>query len=116
MRTDIYKTVLTDGMYYYRTRSCAYISLTTNPVEAWDFNNRLYDIRTSYCNFLKFELEQFVMMSGMRMVGDKYETVNLDYSKFKLRHIVRLAPLWFEDFDASSEIGIIRELGTPIPK
>jgi hypothetical protein len=46
------------------------------------------------------------------MKGDKYEDLNLDYTKFKLKHIISLSPLKFEDFDVTNEVGIIKEYGS----
>jgi hypothetical protein len=112
MRNDIIKTVLTDGEYYFRNRTCIYASLTRDPLKAWDFNNWLCDIRTKHCNFLKLDLEQFVYVAKKQMKGDRYEDLGLDYTKFKLKHIISLSPLKFEDFDATNEVGIIKEYGS----
>ena len=111
MRNDIIKTVLTDGEYYFRNRTCIYASLTRDPLKAWDFNHWLYDIRTKHCNFLKLDLEQFVFVAKKQMKGDRYEDLGLDYTKFKLKHIISLSPLKFEDFDVTNEVGIIKEYG-----
>ena len=115
MRKNIYKTVLTDGVYYFENRSIHHAYVTKDPTKAWNFNHCLYDIRTDYSNYLKLDLEQFVLMSQKGIVEDYRNKLNIDYTKFRLKHIISLYPLVLEDFDASSEEGIIKEYGTAIP-
>ena len=112
MKRNIYKTVLTDGEYYFENRSVSCAIVTKDPSKAWDFNHWLYDIRTDYSNYLKFDLEQFILVCKQEIIGDKGIKQNIDYTKFRLKHIISLYPLVFEDCDASSEIGIIKEYGT----
>lgn len=115
MRRNIYKTVLTDGVYYLENRSVCCAIVTKDPSKAWDFNHWLYDIRTDYSNYLKLDLEQFVLVAQKEILGDNREKLNIDYTKFRLKHIITPFPLVIEDFYATKEEGIIKEYGTTLP-
>ena len=118
MKKNIYKTVLNDDVYYFENSSIHHAYVTKDPTKAWNFNHYLYylyDIRTDYSNYIKLDLEQFVLMSQKVIVEDYRNKLNIDYTEFRLKHIISLYPLVLEDFDASSEEGIIKEYGTAIP-
>ncbi len=115
MRKNKNKTVLTDGVYYFENRSIHNAYVTKDSTKAWNFNDYLYDIRTDYSNYLKLDLEQFVLVAQKEIVGDNSEKLNIDYTKFRLKHIISLYPLVLGDFDATKEKGIIKEYGTALP-
>ena len=75
-------------------------------------SNEVKEMRQVQLNQMKLDLEQFVLVSQQEIIGDKGVKLNIDYTRFRLKHILSLYPLVFEDFDASSEIDIIKEYGT----
>jgi hypothetical protein len=50
-----------------------------------------------------------------KILDDNGDEISLDISKFRLKHIVSLNPLEFEDFDGKYELGFVRFFGRIIP-
>ena len=64
---------------------------------------------------MEFELAQFVIVCLQKILDDNGDEISLDISKFRLKHIVSLNPLEFEDFDGKYELGFVRFFGRIIP-
>lgn len=88
--------------------------MTKDPRKAWDLTYTMQNFRTPY-DYMEFELAQFGIVCLQKILDDNGDEISLDISKFRLKHIVSLNPLEFEDFDGKYELGFVRFFGRIIP-
>ena len=111
-RSEITRTVLTDGTYYYKARGVAGAYFTKDVTQAMFFDDEIYSSRNEHDNFLQFELEQFSVAFETNTFDDDFHPIKLDISSFKLKKVHSIRYDVLRNINVENEAGIIRNFSS----